>query len=125
MNILTNRSFEFFKPTPELLVSYSELLFIPTPSSLISSGNIAICEGSFADIQIDLTGTAPWSITYTKDGINPIEVTANTNPYILSVSEAGLYEVSELSDTKLTGTRLLGEATISINPKPTVYLTNI
>jgi type IX secretion system substrate protein/PKD domain-containing protein len=98
---------------------FPEIVYDPSPSSFISSGDMTICEGSFANIQIDLIGTAPWSITYTKDGINPIEVTTNTSPYILSVSEPGLYKVSKLNDAILTGTRLLGEATISINPKPT------
>lgn len=101
---------------------FPELVYDPAPSSLISSGYMAICEGSFADIQIDLSGVPPWSITYTKDGINPTLVTTNTSPYILTVSEAGLYKVIELSDANLTGTRLIGEAIISVLTRPTSNL---
>jgi PKD repeat protein len=101
---------------------YPDIKYDPSPTSLISSGNMIICEEGFADIQIDLLGIPPWSITYTKDGLNPIEVSASTSPYILSVTEPGLYEVTKLTDANLTGTQMLGEAIISIEPLPQVNL---
>ena len=103
-------------------VGYPEIFYDPAPSSLISNGNITICDGSIADIQIDLTGIAPWDITYTIDGVNPVEVRANTSPYILSVSEPGLYTVSKLTDAELEGTQMLGEALVTIVPLPHVNL---
>ncbi len=101
---------------------YPEIKYDPSPTSLISSENIIICGEGSAEIQIDLTGNPPWNITYTIDGLNPIEVHASVSPYILSVSEPGLYKVSKLSDAYLDGIQMLGEVIVSTEPLPQVNL---
>lgn len=101
---------------------YPEIKYDPSPTSFISSENIIICGEGSAEVQIDLTGNAPWNITYTIDGLNPIEVLANVSPYILSVSEPGLYKVSNLSDAYLDGIQMLGEVIVSVEPLPQVNL---
>lgn len=101
---------------------YPEIKYDPSPTSLISSENIIICGEGAAEIQIDLTGNPPWDITYTIDGLNPVEVQASISPYILSVSEPGLYKVSKLSDTDLDGIQMLGEAIITIEALPQINL---
>jgi hypothetical protein len=72
---------------------------------------------------IDLTGTSPWNLTYTWNGINPITVNGITSsPYILTVSEAGTYEITALSDARCNGNGSAGSVTILENAVPFVDL---
>lgn len=87
------------------------------PSSNITCANRSICPGELTDITIDFTGTAPWTFTYTIDGSNPTTVSdATDNPYILTVSEAGIYQVTSLSDANYSATCMTGSVDISLNP---------
>ena len=94
----------------------------PIPSSNISTGNIAICDGLVADIPVDFTGTAPWTYTYTIDGINPTTIITNNNPYIISTVNAGLYEVQTVSDAGCTGIPT-GTSDVTINTVPSANIT--
>lgn len=88
------------------------------PTATISGGG-AICTGDNATIQIDLTGTAPWDITYT-DGSNNYNVTAAATPYLISTSTAGTYSVTAISDANCTGTFFPGSVDVTVTPAPTV-----
>ncbi len=68
------------------------------------SGNGNLCAGSFADLEIDLTGSAPWAISYTFDGIPQVDILSNDPLYILSVDAEGDYELTAVSDGSCTGT---------------------
>ncbi len=93
------------------------------PTSYISSTNPSVCTGDSTDIKIKFTGTAPWTFTYTIDGLNPETVNNTTeNPYVLTVTEPGVYEVIALSDTNSTATCFAGKVEIRINALPTVNL---
>ncbi len=85
------------------------------PTSKIINSNATICNGTTTDIQIDFTGTPPWTFTYTIDGVAQTPITTNDNPYILTVSTAGLYEISALSDATTTGTCFTGSALIDVS----------
>ncbi|OFX28657.1 MAG: hypothetical protein A2033_06290 [Bacteroidetes bacterium GWA2_31_9] len=93
------------------------------PTSNIINSDATICSGQFADIKIDFTGTAPWTFTYTIDGLNPVNVTTTDNPYILNVAEGGLYEIVAISDLNKAGTCFSGSAKITVNS--TIPTTNI
>ncbi|MBU8893882.1 MAG: T9SS type A sorting domain-containing protein, partial [Bacteroidales bacterium] len=101
---------------------YPDVKYDQSPTSKISSEDVIICGEGSAEIQTDLTGIAPWNITYTIDGANPIEISTSVNPFILAVSEPGLYTVSKLIDAELEGTQMLGEALVTIVPLPQVNL---
>ncbi len=93
------------------------------PTSYISSEKPSICSGESTDIKIEFTGTAPWSFTYTVDGLNSETVNNTTdNPYIITVTETGVYEVTALSDVNSEATCFSGSVNISINALPTVSL---
>ena len=85
------------------------------PTSTIS-GNGSVCSGS-TTLSIALTGTSPWTFTYT-DGTTPVTVTGNTtNPYIFTVSPTvpKNYTVTALSDANCTALAInrTGTGTVS------------
>jgi polygalacturonase len=83
------------------------------------SGSGTICGGSSANIQAALTGTGPWSVTW-SDGV--VESGAASSPAMRSVSPAVTtnYTVNALSDsTGCSAGTLSGSATVTVNAHPT------
>ncbi len=96
---------------------------ISGPTSHISSANPSICSGDSTDINVSFTGTAPWTFTYTVNGLNPQVINNTTaNPYILTVAEPGEYEIIALSDASGAATCFSGKVDVSINELPTINL---
>ncbi len=91
----------------------------PAPIATVTGGG-AICGSGSVDVSIALTGTAPWDITYT-DGTTPISVTTSDNPYVVTTSTEGTYEVTSISDVNCTGTAS-GTAVVTVNPLPTAIV---
>ena len=91
----------------------------PKPTATISGGG-TICAGQNIDVNIDLTGTAPWMITYNNGGASTT-VTANSSPYVISANAAGTFTVTAVSDANCAGT-FSGSAVVTINPKPTATI---
>jgi len=81
--------------------------------------NQTICLHGTATFSATLTGTAPWSVTY-SDGTTPTTVNnVNTNPYVFSVSDItsnATYTITGLSDSNCTATAsdLTGAAVVSV-----------
>ncbi len=90
------------------------------PTATIS-GNATICEDETTNLSVNLTGTAPWDITYT-DGTNSFNETISDNPYVFTVSDAGTYQITAVSDNNCTGTSFSGTATVVVNNLPDVDL---
>ena len=93
---------------------------LANPTATIS-GSGTICAGSSANISVLLTGSQPWSITYT-DGVTPITVNnISSSPHTISVSPAATktYTLSAVSDIDGSGT-FDGNALVTVNPIPDV-----
>lgn len=83
-------------------------------------GNTAVCPSGAATISIALTGTAPWSLTYT-DGATPVSVSGiNTSPYTFVVNPlvTTSYSITALADAFCTAppAAYAGSATVTVNP---------
>ena len=86
------------------------------PESNFISGNPTIFATDSALIAIDLTGSAPWTLTYTIDGANPTTVSdINSSPYTFYTQQPGMYEVISLSDVQCNGTNFSGNSVVTTN----------
>ncbi|NOZ34294.1 MAG: T9SS type A sorting domain-containing protein [Chlorobi bacterium] len=97
---MNNGSVEVFKMSDSL------------PSSNMMNSDKVLCPGENAEINIRLTGTSPWTFTYTVDNTNPVEITTASNPYVLTVSDPGIYEIVSLTDANNSGYCYTGSAVI-------------
>ncbi len=94
------------------------------PTYKISATDEIICSGGNTNIEVDFTGTAPWTFTYTRDGLNPVTVTSTyDDPYVFNVTESGLYEVTALSDANYQAVNYSSSVTVTKNPFPTSNIT--
>ncbi|MBN2667725.1 MAG: gliding motility-associated C-terminal domain-containing protein [Bacteroidales bacterium] len=94
------------------------------PTATIS-GNTSICSGENTELQIQLTGNAPYDIIYT-DGSTQTTINAiNSSPFNITVNPtfSTQYSLIQVSDSYCTGT-VSGISTITVNPLPNVYAGN-
>ncbi|UQB67441.1 T9SS type A sorting domain-containing protein [Epilithonimonas zeae] len=88
------------------------------PTATLTGGGTIDTEPGSVNLQVALTGTAPWSITYTANGANPQTITGITNsPYILAVSpETNTnYTISNVADAVCDAGTAVGTASILVN----------
>ena len=89
------------------------------PTAIVSGGGTVCAGATLPDVNIDLTGASPWTITYT-DGTTPVTVNnILTSPYIISGAAAGNYSVTSVNDNNCIGTSS-GNANVVINALPAV-----
>jgi len=88
------------------------------PTATLTGGGTIETEPGSVNLQVALTGTAPWSITYTANGSNPQTITGITNsPYILAVSpETNTnYTISNIADAVCDAGTAVGTASVLVN----------
>jgi PKD repeat protein len=90
----------------------------PLPTAIISGGGI-ICNGGTGSLFVDFTGTGPYVFTYAINGVSQAPVNTASDPYTLSVTQAGTYTIVNVSDATGCNNNGFGSAFISYYPKPT------
>ena len=94
----------------------------PLPTATIAADQTqSVCSGVPATIEVVLTGTAPWSITYT-DGTSPVTVSySGASPYIISVNPTSntTYTVTSVTDANCSNTAN-SSARIYVGPITTI-----
>ncbi len=89
---------------------------VPSAASAVVSGDATICLGDVATIQADLTGTPPWSLTW-SDGFAQSGVTTSPATRPVSPLSTTAYTLTAFSDVVGPGT-FSGSATVTVNPVP-------
>jgi hypothetical protein len=90
------------------------------PTAVITPPPLAICAGDPAHLTVTLTGTAPWSITYT-DGTNTVTIpNILTSPYDLVVNPTTTtnYWITSVTDANGTNATPTTPVTQVVNPRP-------
>jgi hypothetical protein len=87
----------------------------PSPTATVS-GSGTICAGQSATIQAALTGTGPWTVTW-SDNVTQSNVAAGPATRSVSPSSTTAYTVTTVSDSSCTSTSS-GIATITVNAIP-------
>ncbi len=88
------------------------------PTATLTGGGTIDTEPGSVNLQVSLTGTAPWSLTYTSNGVNPQTITGITNsPYILTVSpETNTdYALTSVSDAVCNNSNSVGISSVLVN----------
>lgn len=92
----------------------------PLPTATLS-GDATICSTLSATLNLSLTGTAPWNITY-SDGVTSHTVVANNYSYSFPVSPTSTSTYTLVSATDYFGcaaATLTGSATVMVSDLPT------
>ncbi len=93
----------------------------PLPTAVISNSGV-ICVEDMFNINIALTGTAPWTVVYAINGTPQASLPIAATPYTLATNVAGNYTIVSVTDANLcTGTGI-GNATVSHYPIPTAAI---
>ncbi len=94
------------------LGDFSAGVNVQPPPTASLSGMATFCEGVESLLEVQLQGNPPWSLGYRIDGTEAALINdINTTPFHITVTQAGLYELSAFSDASCTGI-VSGQATV-------------
>ncbi len=89
----------------------------PQPTASITGGG-EVCDGDEAVFVVQSTGTGPWQVLYTVDGVvqSPQII---TDPYhTFNSGESGEYIITSVTDANCSGIVVAGDASLIVNPIP-------
>jgi hypothetical protein len=91
------------------------------------TGNATICTGQSALLTITFSGTAPYTVNYTANGVPQTPITTSNNPYTFFVTpteDPTIYELVDVTDGDGCLGTVQGIATVNLNDSPTALLTS-
>lgn len=77
------------------VVAISEL---ELPTAMIETASYTICSSSSQALEVQVTGSADWTIVYSIDGIPQPSVQGSTNPVVIGASAPGTYLLISVED---------------------------
>jgi len=112
-------SITYFNASGCSVTSAQSVTVNPLPTATIS-GDAIVCAGSGTKINVALTGSAPWSFTYT-DGTSTKTVTGiKESPYAFTVTQpantTNTYTITNVSDNNGCSATGAGKAVITVRP---------
>lgn len=91
---------------------------LPTVTTL-TGGNTYCANQTVSNIEAAVTGTSPWTINYTLNGV-PVTANGAISPIVLG-NTAGTYTITSITDANCTNSSVgVLPQTIVVNPLPTV-----
>ena len=85
-------------------VTTADVTVFNLQATISGSGNICSA-GDEVDLTINFTGSGPWDVTYTIDGVGPYNIQGiTTNPYTFPATEEGTYEIVAIISNGCLGT---------------------
>jgi lysophospholipase L1-like esterase len=110
---------------PGLLAPYMDVFYTlpPSPPTASVNGNITVCHGAPVNIPVNLTGTPPWSLTW-SDGL--VENNIQTTPHVRTVYPTSnvQFALSAVSDAYFSGS-VSGIFTVNVLPPIQVTVTGL
>lgn len=104
--------------------SSSRAIAVSVPPTATVSGAASICEGASAPVSYSLTGTPPFTITW-SDGFVQFAGTAGPGTRTVSPSGTTTYQITSLADgTGCPGGSSTGTAMITVNPVPSAAISS-
>jgi large repetitive protein len=96
------------------------IVFVFVPATAVLSGSQTFCDSADTNVTIDFTGTGPFTVSYTLNGVAQPEVNTFDDPYFIPVKTdtTQVYVLTGISSPGCTGNPV-GSATVTIHYKPT------
>ncbi|HOY04472.1 MAG TPA: gliding motility-associated C-terminal domain-containing protein [Saprospiraceae bacterium] len=96
----------------------------PTPTGAITPGNATICNGQSLPIEVILTGTAPFSVVYSINGVNQAPINTASSVFNINASPSSgvnTYTLVSVTGSGCPGT-VSGSFVITVGSPPTATL---
>ena len=115
-----SRTITVTNPDAQTATSATGILTISAPPTSLVSGSGTICNGSSKTIQAVLTGTQPWTLTW-SDGVVQSGVTASPATRSVNPTSTTNYTVTALSDANGSAqpSDMTGSALVAADARPT------
>ncbi len=101
-------------------VTGQAVVFVFSPPTANMSGGGTFCDVATSGVTVDFTGTGPFTITYTANGVSQPPLTTSDDPFFLPIA-ATITTTYVLTKTESPGCvgASMGSATITVNHTPT------
>jgi len=103
------------------------IVFVFTPANAQFLGSATFCDSANTQVSVDFTGTGPFTINYTINGVAQQPDTTFDDPYIIpvNVTSTSTFELTSIESPGCTGIITGGPAVITVNTAPTYANLNL
>ncbi len=103
------------------------VVFVFTPANAQFVGSATFCDSANTQVLVDFTGTGPFTINYTINGVAQQPDTTFDDPYIIpvNVTSTTTYALTSIESPGCTGIITGGPAVITVNHVPTYTNLNL